>query len=134
MKLAVTILMECYFGSASLPEDNQLNKTAVVAFSIPEVGIKFKAPFDAVDTDHSDFASLLALLEFIDGNQKYFSNRSYRIVGHNLHVVKQVNQQEEFEERFQPLVEKALAYRSKYRFSLEWAPPSDKQTYDSLFD
>ncbi len=134
MKLAVTVFMECYFGSTSLPEDNQLNKTAVVAFSIPEVGIKFKAPFDAVDTDHSDFASLLALLEFIDGNQKYFSNRSYRIVGHNLHVVNQVNQQEEFEERFLPLVEKALAYRNKYRFSLECVSPSDNSTYDSLFD
>ena len=126
--------MECYFGSTSLPEDNQLNKTAVVAFSIPEVGIKFKAPFDAVDTDHSDFASLLALLEFIDGNQKYFSNRSYRILGHNRHVVNQVNQKEEFEERFLPLLEKAFAYRSKYRFSLEWMPPTDRSSYDSLFD
>ncbi len=126
--------MECYFGSTSLPEGNDLNKTAVVAFAIPELGIKFKAPFDALNNDHSDFASLLALLEFIDGNQKYFQNKAYQIYGNNRSVVNQVNQRQELNAVFSPLMDKARMYREKYGFSLEWAPSRNNPDYDSLFD
>ena len=86
--------MECFFGSYELPKGNEVNKSAIVVFTIPELGIKFKTPFDGVDPEHSDYASLLALLEFIDGNQKYFSNHTYQIYGNNLRVVNQVNQKE----------------------------------------
>ncbi|MDF1544661.1 MAG: hypothetical protein P1R58_06115 [bacterium] len=126
--------MECYFGSVALPQDNEINKTAVVAFSIPELGIKFKAPFAGVNDDHSDFASLLALLEFIDGNQKYFSRKAFQIYGSNLSVVNQVNQQQELNVAFSPLMDKAKMYRDKYRFSLEWTPSENNPDYDSLFD
>ena len=40
--------MDCYFGSYELPDDAQIDKSAVVMFTIPELGIKFKAPFDGV--------------------------------------------------------------------------------------
>jgi len=112
--------MECYFGSTDLPDGNELDKTAIVAFVIPKLGIRFKAPFDAVDSDHSDFASLLALLEFIDGNQKYFTNKAYQIYGNNLSIVNQVNQLQKMEPRFDPLMQKAMSYKEKYGFSLEW--------------
>lgn len=112
--------MECYFGSIGLPDGNELDKTAIVAFVIPELGIRFKAPFDAVDSDHGDFASLLALLEFIDSNQKYFTNKAYQIYGNNLSVVNQVNKRQEMEPKFDPLMQKAMTYREKYGFSLEW--------------
>ncbi len=114
--------MECYFGSISLPEENEFQKTAVVSFSIPELGIRFKAPFDALDKDHSDFASLLALLEFIDSNQKYFRNSAYQMYCNNLKVVNQVNEREEIDNKYAILMEKAEGYKKKYRFSLDWVP------------
>jgi len=126
--------MECYFGSCQLPQDNELDKSAVVSFNIPEIGIKFKAPFAAVDPDHGDLAALLALLEFIDGNQKYFSKRAYQIYGNNLKVINGVNQREQIPEKFAYLLAKALDYREKYRFSLEWIPDKDNPVHDSLFD
>lgn len=126
--------MECYFGSINLPDGNELDKTAILAFVIPELGIKFKAPFDAVDPDHGDFASLLALLEFIDGNQKYFTNKAYQIYGNNLSIVNQVNQRQEMEPKFSPLMVKAMTYKEKYGFSLEWVRSENNPAQDALFD
>jgi len=126
--------MECYFGSYDLPKDNGLDKSAVVTFNIPDVGLKFKAPFAAVDHDHGDLAALLALLEFIDSNQKYFSKHTYQIYGNNLKIVNGVNRREQLDEKFADLLNKALRYRDKYCFSLEWIPAVDNPAYDSLFD
>lgn len=126
--------MDCYFGSYELPLDNQLDKSAVVMFTIPELGIKFKAPFDGVDHDHNDFASLLALLEFIDSNQKYFSNHTYQIFGNNTKIIDQVNMREQPPVKFTPLIQKALDYRKKYRFSLAFVKADDNPVFKSLFD
>jgi len=126
--------MECYFGSYELPHNNQLKKSAVVIFSIPELGIKFKAPFDGVDKDHTDYASLLSLLEFIDSNQKYFSNHTYQIYGNNLDIINQVNHREQTPLKFTPLLEKALNYRKKYHFSIEWIATKSNPIYQQLFD
>ena len=126
--------MDCYFGSYELPLDNQLDKSAVVMFTIPELGIKFKAPFDGVDHDHNDFASLLALLEFIDSNQKYFSNHTYQIFGNNPKIIAQVNMREQPPVKFTPLIQKALDYRKKYRFSLAFVKADDNPVFKSLFD
>jgi len=105
--------MDCYFGAYELPAEHDNAQAAIVTFHIPDVGIKFKAPFKGVNVDHCDFASLLALLEFIDSNQKYFSN---------------------LPNSFSPLMEKAKNYRDKYRFSLEWIPTSENSAYDPLLD
>ncbi len=117
-----------------MPQDNQLDKSAVVMFTIPELGIKFKAPFDGVDHDHNDFASLLALLEFIDSNQKYFSNHTYMIFGNNTKIINQVNLREQPPMMFTPLIQKALDYRKKYRFSLAFVKADDNPVFKSLFD
>ena len=124
--------MDCYFAACPLPEHNALGKSAVVLFNIPELGIKFKAPFAAVDLNHSDLASLLALLEFIDSNQKYFTNRTYQIFGHNLQIINMLNGRQPVDERFEPLLDKAQKYRSKYHFSLQWVPLNENSALDSL--
>jgi len=127
--------MECYFGSQGLPEGNDIDKNAVVSFSIPQIGMKFKAPFAGVDPDHCDLASLLALLEFIDSNQKYFSNHTYQIFGHNIRVVNFVNDREQSPDMFTDLLERTQEYRDKYRFSLDWVPSNDNPALDdSIFD
>ena len=126
--------MNCFFGAYRYSRQEDNGKTAVVMFDIPDVGIKFKAPFQAVNDDHSDYASLLALLEFIDSNQKYFSNRAYQIFGNNAHVINQVNGREICPPEFEFLVEKARQYREKYRFSLQWIASRDNAVYNSLLD
>jgi hypothetical protein len=134
MILAVLAGMECYFGSATLPDDNHTGKSGVVMFHIPDVGIRFKAPFSGVDSDHCDIASFLALLEFIDSNQKYFASHTFQIYGNNLKIINQLNQREIPPAIFEPLMNKASEYRKKLHFSLEWVPTRDNSAFDSLLD
>jgi hypothetical protein len=126
--------MDCYFGAYPLPEHNDLGKSALVLFHIPDLGIRFKAPFDAADPDHSDLAALLSLLEFIDSNQKYFKNQTFQLYGNNLTLINQVNGREISPERFRHLMDKANEYRRKYRFAIEWIPAKDNPAFDSLLD
>ncbi len=126
--------MDCYFGSLQLSKASPADKSVVVSFHIPEIGIKFKAPFKAVDHVHGDLAALLALLEFIDSNKKYFSNHTYQIYGNNLSVVNGVNHRAPLPDHFGHLLEKAENYRQKYRFSLEWIPARNNPEFDELFD
>jgi hypothetical protein len=124
--------MECYFGSYQLPEDKQVDMTSVVTFHIPDLGIRFKAPFAGANSNHSDFASLLALLEFIDGNQKYFSNHTYEVFGNSREVVEQVNLRQNVPAGFNGLLERAMDYRDKYRFSINWVADRDNPAYEDL--
>lgn len=126
--------MECYFAACQLPNSTVDGKSSVVMFYIPEVGIRFKAPFAAVDKDHSDLASMLALLEFIDTNQKYLSNKTYQIYGDNRELIRQLNGEAAPRGEFGNLISKAVEYRDKYRFSLQWVPSEENEAFDSLLD
>ena len=121
--------MECFFGSYNRPEADVTGKGKVVAFNIPALGIGFKAPFEG-EEDHTDFASLLALLEFVDLNRKLFADRSLQIFGDNLRVVEQVNSGQTPVAEFEQFLTKALAYREKFRFSLDWTPSSSNPAID----
>ncbi len=126
--------MECYFAARQLPQNTSDGKSSVVMFYIPDVGIRFKAPFAGVDQDHSDLASLLALLEFIDSNQKYMTNQVYQLYGDNLSVINQLNGRSDIRQEFGQLLEKAEKYRDKYRYSLEWIPSTENFAADQLLD
>ena len=126
--------MDCFFGSFELPIKNKLQKSAVVIFHIPELGLRFKAPFDGVDDDHNDFAALLALLEFIDSNQKYFKNNAYQIFGDNRKLINQLNQLEPLPSKFMGLFEKTRNYKQKYQISLSYIPHERNTALDNLYD
>ncbi len=126
--------MDCFFGSFQLPIKNDLQKSAVVIFHIPDLGIRFKAPFDGVDENHNDFAALLALLEFIDSNQKYVKSSAYQIFGDNRKLINQLNQMEPLPGQFIALFEKTSEYKRKYRFSLAWVSHDRNSALDNLYD
>lgn len=137
--------MDCYFGAVnrgtlphalsqfagiSLTSESKgadARHSVLVTFVIPEVGIRFKAPFVGEDRYHSDLASLLALLEFIDTNQKYVQHAHYMLHGTNLALISQLNGEEPAAPEFEPLLARAKDYFKKYRISLNWVPASQNQ-------
>jgi hypothetical protein len=115
--------MELYFGSMEGMNDDARQHN-LVTFNIPDLGVNFKAPFPA-DSMTLEYAALLTLLEFIDINPQLFSNRALELFSDNSELVSQVNNCRVSEKDLIPLLQKALQYRSKLKFSINLSPPSD---------
>jgi hypothetical protein len=125
--------MECFFGIYQ-PNHGKLDPgKMLVCFSIPSAGISFKAPFSGEEL-HTEYASLLTLLEFIELNEKLFKGQELRIYGDNLELINQVNLKSVCRYEFSELLKKALDYRDKYKFSLGWIPRENNPATNFLFD
>ena len=115
--------MELYFGSLKMSESD-LQAQSLVTFAIPDIGVKFKAPYRAEETI-LDYASLLTLLEFVEINPQLFSNRALELYCNNLDLVDQVNNCRVDRDELIPYLKKAIAYRSRLKYSINWIARPD---------
>jgi hypothetical protein len=83
---------------------------------------------------HTEYASLLTLLEFIELNQKLFTGKDLMIYGDNPDVINQVNEKSKCQYEFSELLRKALEYKKKYNYKLGFIPSSNNPSTNSLFD
>jgi len=125
--------MECFFGSYERDGKDAAAKKMLVCFSIPKAGIVFKAPFSG-EKMHTEYASLLTLLEFIEMNQKLFKGKEIKIYGDNAEVIKQINTTRTCHYEFSQLLKKALDYKQKYNYSLGWVSSDHNPSTNQLFD
>ncbi len=116
-----------------MPERRQNTDKRLVCFSIPEAGIVFKAPFIG-GVLHTEYASLLTLLEFVEMNGKIFKGKEIEIFGDNINLIRQVNNKSECTYEFTELLKKALDYRKKYDYKLGWVPQKNNPSTNLLFD
>lgn len=126
--------MDCYFGSYERERRGPGGKKSLVCFSIPDKGISFKAPFAGEEQLHTDYASLLTLLEFIELNDKYFVGRNINIYGHNHDIVKQVNANQTNRFEFAELLKKAIDYKSKLSYNIGWISLTENPSVNYLYD
>jgi len=124
--------MELYFASLDNSDKNATGKN-LISFSIPDIGLNFKAPF-AAEEMALDYASLLTLLEFVDVNPQLFSNRALEVYCHNFDLVEQVEKKVVMDASLVPFLQKALAYRKKLNFSLNWVPRPDNPALNREID
>ena len=115
--------MELYFGSLrrEIPEADIL---PLVIFDIPDIGVKFKAPYNA-EGIVIDYASLLTLLEFIEINPQLFRNRALELFCNNYDLVQQIKTCSVDNGNLVPLLKKALEYQSKLKFTINWISLAD---------
>jgi hypothetical protein len=124
--------MELYFGSLR-SSGPPANSRSLVIFAIPDIGVKFKAPY-AADKLVLEYASLLTLLEFIEINPKLFVNRSLELFSANAELVDQVNRRQVNSPDLAPYLRKALEYRARLKFSINWISPDDSPARDIEID
>ena len=124
--------MECYFGSFLQNNNANSGRERLVCFSIPDAGIAFKAPFNG-GALHTDYASLLTLLEFVELNGNIFEGKELKIFGDNLDLVNQVNEKSPIKYEFSELLQKTLDYKKKYQFDLGWVPRNNNPSVGDLF-
>lgn len=123
--------MKCFYRGHRREAEGMSGYTGFVSFAIPDLGINFRAQFSG-NQDECDYASLLALLEFMELNPHLFKNRRIEIFGDNFKVVNQVNQLVHATKDLEPYMNMAVGYKKKIPFTLKWIPISENPAQDGL--
>ena len=123
--------MQCFFYGTIRNENSKNGHNGVVSFSIPDFGIIFRAQFSGTPVE-CEYASLLALLEFIEINPHLFQNRTVEIYGDSFEVVNQVNLQMVCHKDLETYRNMALGYKKKIPFSLNWIPEKENPAQSEL--
>jgi hypothetical protein len=116
--------MQCFFYGTIREANNASTHNGVVSFAIPDLGIVFRARFKGTPQE-CEYASLLALLEFIEINPHLFRNKTVEILGDSFVVVNQVNLQMFCDKKLEPYRDMALVYKKKIPYSLSWIPQNE---------
>jgi hypothetical protein len=110
--------MRCYF-STSRNGRKEESQDATVTFVIPELSITFRARVRGPRAA-CEYASLLALLEFVQINPKLFDDKTLEILGDSFTVVNQVNNKLLCRQELEPMRNTALILRQKVPYTIDW--------------
>ena len=122
--------MKCFFQGVVRPKEEDSQFNGYVSFIIPELGINFRGQYKG-DHAECEYASLLALLEFIELNNHLFKDKRIEILGNNYAVVSQVNSVEKPTTDLEPFCSLAQSYKKKFPFVLDWIPTDENMAQDS---
>ncbi len=123
--------MKCFFFGYNRDSEGWTGFNSLVSFAIPDVGITFRAQFKG-GQEECEYASLLALLEFIELNPHLFRNRRIEVFGNNYKIINQVNQGSQPSRNLEPYLNMAMDYRNKIPFTLNWIPDNENIAQDGL--
>ncbi len=123
--------MKCFYQGRQRESEGITGDNGFVSFAIPDIGINFRAQFSGTK-DECDYASLLALLEFMELNPHLFKNKRIEIFGDNFKVISQVNQKIRPSKELEPYLNMAVGYKSKIPFILKWIPDSENLAQDGM--
>jgi hypothetical protein len=116
--------MECFFYGTIREIEVKERFNGVLSFAIPDLGFIFRAQFKGTPAE-CEYASLLALLEFIEQNPNLFKSKRIEIYGDSFTVVHQVNMQMHCTKELEPYRNMALGYKRKIPYVLNWIPKND---------
>jgi hypothetical protein len=123
--------MKCFYQGFTRPDDDDKQFNGYVSFAIPDIGIKFRGQYYG-DDQECEYASLLALLEFIELNSHLFTDKRIEIFGNNFDIISQVNSQEPPSTELEQFCSLAQSYKKKFPFVLDWIPTSENMAQDGL--
>lgn len=110
--------MQCFFTGEMFVRPGQPVTAGVISFRIPDLNITFRAQFRGTPQE-CQYASLLALLEFVELNPHLFKNKSLEFYSDSQLVVNQINHEEvELTSELEPYRDMALSYRRKFPYIL----------------
>lgn len=122
--------MECYFSSLSINSDSDRHN-ALLSFTVPDLGIVFRAQF-AGNATECEYASLLSLLEFVEINPQLFRNKTVEIFGDSFEVINQVNNKMFCDKQFEPYRNMAVLFKKKIPYVLNYIPAEENPAQNYL--
>jgi hypothetical protein len=123
--------MRCFFHGRNRELEGNTGYNGVVSFAIPDIGITFRAQFNG-SHDECEYASLLALLEFVELNPHLFRNKRIEIFGNDNQIINEVNGGKQSSKNLEPYLNMAVGYKHKIPFTLNWIPHNENLAQDGL--
>jgi hypothetical protein len=123
--------MRCFYQGHQRESEGLTGELGYVSFTIPDFGIGFRAQFSG-GNEECEYASLLALLEFVELNPHLFKSKRIEIFGNNYRVISQVNKQINVPRDLEPYHDIAVGYKKKFPFTLRWIPDNENPAQDQL--
>ncbi len=123
--------MRCYF-SAQKPGAPDTPGDGTVSFCLPELNIQFRARYRGTSAA-CEYAALLALLEFVEINPRLFEGKTLEVFSDSFMVINQVNDRMYCRKDLEPLHSKAVGYRNKIPYILNWVPTTENPALNSQF-
>ena len=124
--------MKCFFHGKKREIEGVSGSNALVSFAIPDIGISFKAPYNG-NRHECEYASFLALLEFVELNPHLFKNRRIEVFGNDYKIISQINQKTRPSKALQPYLNMVAGYKRKIPFTLNWIPDNENLAQDSTW-
>jgi hypothetical protein len=115
--------MHCYFSSEKKGPPDEPG-SGYVSFVIPELKITFRARYHGT-ASACEYASLLALLEFVEINPQVFDGKALEVFGDSFAVVNQVNDRLRCARELENFRNVAQLMRQRIPFTLEWISLAD---------
>lgn len=122
--------MRCFFHGRNRGYEGSSGYNGLVSFAIPDIGIVFRAQYNG-NRHECEYASLLALLEFVELNPHLFKNKRIEIYGNDFGVINQVNQGAQISKDLEPYLNMAVGYKQKIPFTLNWIPDNENLAQDN---
>ena len=123
--------MKCFFYGKVREQENHRKFNGFISFSISDLELVFRAQFKGTEVE-CQYASLLALLEFIELNPNLFEKRQIEIYGDSFLVIHQVNMKLVCHKEYEPYRNMALSYKRKIDYSLNWIPKNENLVFNQL--
>jgi len=124
--------MNCFFLGRT-EGVNGLSQEGIVSFVIPDLEVVFKTRYFGSFFE-CEYMSLLALLTFIEKNRESFNRQTIRIFSDNPLIVYQINQKGVCSRDLTPHRDKALSYKQRLSYSLEWIPSHENRAREVLLE
>lgn len=123
--------MKCFYQGVVRSDEDDKQFNGFVSFAIPELGINFRGQYKGYG-EECEYASLLALLEFIELNNHLFRDRRIQIFGNNFSIISQVNSAAQPSGDLEPFCSLARSYKKKFPYILDWIPVDENLAQDGL--
>ncbi len=123
--------MKCFYHGRKRDDNGLAGYNSLVTFAIPDIGITFRAQFNGTQ-DECEYASLLALLEFVELNPHLFKNKRIEVFGNDYKIISQVNKGLKAPKGLEPYLNMAVGYKRKIPFTLNWIPINENLAQDGL--
>ena len=132
-KVSVRPTMQCFVSVKTLLRDKEKKQNGLISFAIPDLGVLFKTR-DFGSHYQLEYKSLLALLRFIDANEKVFRNQKLNILASSPLLIYQMNENSLCQKEVEQDRNLALAYKRKLKFSVSWVPEGENRASGGMMD